>query len=177
MNARLRKLPRLDRNEYRGLGPTHWIFSVEGRKTGWLTREFHQHFREIVVHAGIRYACVAPVYCLMPDHVHVLLWGYADHSDARLAATFLRRHTAKALLPARYQKQAYDHVLNEHERNRDAFEAVCNYVLENPVRANLCSAAVEYPFSGSVIPGYPDLRVHEQDFWDLFWRIVHGLAA
>ncbi len=58
---------------------------------------------------------------------------------------------------------------------RNAFESHCYYVAENPMRAKLAASAKDYPFSGSVIPGYPDLRIHEEGYWDLFWKIVHGL--
>jgi len=163
-----RKLPRLEREHYRGIGAVHWTFSMEGRATGWLTPKFHQHFREILTHTTARYVSVAPVYCLMPDHVHVLLWGYRDDSDSDLAARFLRKHTAPEILPARYQKQAYDHVLREDEVDRQAFENVCYYVLENPVRAKLCVAAKDYAF---------ELRVHEDGYWDVFWRILQRLTA
>jgi len=113
----------------------------------------------------------------MPDHLHVMLWGFREDADLYLAARFLRKNTAKALLPARYQKQAYDHVLHEKESERGAFEAVCFYITENPVRAKLCRDAKEYAFSGGVVPGYPDLRIHEEGYWELFWKIVHRLTA
>jgi REP element-mobilizing transposase RayT len=172
-----RKLPRLERGYYLGVGAVHWIFSMEGRATGWLSEAFHLHFREMVSHTTVRYALVAPVYCLMPDHIHIMLWGYRDDSDAYLAASFLRKYTRREILPARYQKQAYDHVLIENELNRDSFEGVCHYILENPVRAKICELAREYPFSGSLIPGYPDLRIHEEGYWELFWKLVNRLAT
>jgi len=151
--------------------------ALEDRATGWLDEKFHRHFREILTHTAARYALVAPVYCLMPDHIHVLFWGRCDDSDAYLAARFLRKHTARELAPAHYQKQAYDHVLSENQLNRDAFEAICFYILENPVRAKLCGSAKDYSFSGSIIPGYPDLDCHEEGYCELFWKILHRLTA
>jgi putative transposase len=175
MTPRLRKLPRLERGCYRGIGASHWIFSLEDRATGWLTPGFHAHFREMLTHTTARFACAAPVYCLMPEHLHLMLWNLREDSDSYLAARFLRKHTSNALLPARYQKQAYDHVLDEKEQVRPAFEAVCHYILENPVRAGICLQAQDYPFSNSLIPGYPELRVHDPGYWELFWRILCGM--
>jgi len=177
MQPQKRNLPRLDRGSYRGLCAVHWTFGIEDRATGWLGDKFHRHFREMLAHMAVRYGCVVPVYCLMPEHLHVLLWGSREDSDSYVAARFLRKYTERELSPARYQKQAYDHVLREDEVHRMAFERVCYYILENPVRADLCGAAKDYPFSGSLIPGYPDLRVHEEGYWDLFWRILHRLTA
>ncbi len=168
------RLPRLRDEFYRGLAAVHWTFGIEDRATGWLSETFHSRFREILTHACARYDCACPVYCLMPDHMHVLLIGTQNDTDARLATIFLRKHLTPSLVPARFQKQAYDHVLREEERKRDAFARTCHYILENPVRAGLCPSSAEYRFSGAMIAGYPDLRVHEENFWELFWRILDG---
>jgi len=160
-----------------GLKAVHWTFSIEDRVMGWLTLGFHAHFREVLTHMGSRYGCITSVYCLMPDHMHLLLLGIREDADLYLAAKFLRKYTAQALLPAHYQKQAYDHLLKEKEYERGAFERICFYVAENPVRAGLCLSAKEYAFSGCLVPGYPDLQIHAEEHWDLFWKIHHRLTA
>ena len=129
--------------------------ALEDRATGWLDEKFHRHFREILTHTAARYALVAPVYCLMPDHIHVLFWGRCDDSDAYLAARFLRKHTARELAPAHYQKQAYDHVLSENQLNRDAFEAICFYILENPVRPSCADRQRIIPSAAALYPVIP----------------------
>ncbi len=177
MNTSRRNLPKLAPESYRGLVAVHWIFSIQDRRTGWLNAEFHYHFREVLTHTGVRYSCVTPVYCLMPDHIHVMLWGISEDANLYLASSFLRKHTARALLPACYQKQAYDHMLSERERERGAFENICFYIMENPVRAKLCPSAEKYPFNGGVAAGYPDLQIHAKEYWTLFWKICHRLTA
>jgi REP element-mobilizing transposase RayT len=173
---RHRNLPRLEKEYYRGKTAVHWTSCTVNRKQGWLKPEFHHQFREVLVHACLRYSCVVPVYCLMPDHSHVLFQGVQDDADLYLANKFLRMHTAKALLPARYQPQAYDHVLRDDEMVRNAFEGVAWYIIENPVRAGLCAHVEEYPYSGCVVPGYPDMEIHHKDFWERFWRICERIA-
>jgi hypothetical protein len=113
----------------------------------------------------------------MPDHLHIVLWGIREDANSYLAAKFLRTHTAQALSPACYQKQAYDHVLREDESERGVFETMCFYVMENPVRANLCQNASQYLFSGCAVPGYPDLSIHSKDYWESFWKACHRLTA
>jgi REP element-mobilizing transposase RayT len=176
MKVPRRRLPRLEAAYYRGQIAVHWTSCIQGRAQGWLSPLFHSRFREALVHAATRYGCVVPVYCLMPDHHHILFLGLYDNADLYLAMRFLRKHTAKALLPARYQEQAYDHVLRNDEADRGAFEQVCWYIAQNPVRAGLCSSADEYAFSGCIAPGFPDLKIHDADFWNLFWRICGRLA-
>jgi len=172
-----RRLPRLEAESYRGQIAVHWTSCMQGRAQGWLTPLFHSRFREVLVHASTRYSFVVPAYCLMPDHHHVLFLGLRDDSALYLAMRFLRKHTAKALLPARYQEQAYDHVLREDEAARAAFEEACWYITQNPVRARLCLQADEYQFSGSVVPGFPDLNIHDSNYWSLFWRICERLTV
>ena len=52
--------------------------------------------------------------------------GLSEVSDQRHAVAFLRRYTAPmfAVVEAAWQKQAFDHVLREQEREREAFAAV-----------------------------------------------------
>lgn len=113
----------------------------------------------------------------MPDHLHVILSGVEEEADLYLAGRFLRKYLEPALARGKFQKQGYDHVLREEERRDEAFAKICHYILENPVRAGLCSMAPEYDFSGGVIPGFPDLDVHDPDYWELYWRIHHRLTT
>jgi len=170
-------LPRLQRGLYQGLAAVHWTICLEDRVTGWLDELFHARFREVMVHACARQGCVCPAYCLMPDHMHLLLAGIREDADLYLAARFLRKHLEPVLAVGRFQKQGFDHVLREEERARDAFAGVCHYVLQNPVREGLCDDASEWRFSGSVIPGFPDLRIHKEGYWELYWRICHRLTT
>ena len=123
-------------------------------------------------HSAARYAVWCPVYCLMPDHLHLVWMGMRCESDQLTAMTFLRTGLKPALGPdCAWQHQAHDHVLREEERQRNAFAATCFCVLENPFRAKLVGAAREWPFCGAVVPGYPRLHPLEDGFWDLFWKL------
>lgn len=157
-----RRLPRLEPNFYQGHAHVHWTHVVEGRQTGWLDRGFHAHFREILLHTCARYTLGCARYVLMPDHLHLIWVGAAPASDQLKATRFLRRH-----LCLNWQKQAHDHVLREDERKRGAFAEVCQYLRENPVRANLVTEASDWHYAGCLVPGFPDL-----DPWasDAFWR-------
>jgi hypothetical protein len=62
-------------------------------------------------------------------------------------------------------------VLREDERKRGAFAAVCHYVLQNPVKAQLADEWNSYSFSGACLPGYPDVDPRRPDYWDVFWKL------
>jgi len=93
---------------------------------------------------------VVLAYCVMPDHVHLVVQGLTDRSELR---RFVRLAKQRVEYVARTQFQVahlwqqgyYDHIL----RSRHAVEDAVRYVLENPVRAGLAKRVGEYPFSGT----------------------------
>ena len=97
--------------------------------------------------ADRRVRCYA--YCLMPDHVHLLL-GLSGLSDLmstvgawKSRCSLLRRR--RGLSKRFWQRSFYDHAL----RREEDLLVVTRYILENPIRAGLVESAVEYPLSGS----------------------------
>jgi putative transposase len=106
----------------------------------------------------------------MPDHLHLVWMGLRLDSGQRNGMAFLRTHLKPKLASVKFQNQAYDHVLKENERHHNAFARVCNYILENPLRAELVKHPVDWKFSGAVVPGYPTLHPLKEDFWDTFWK-------
>ncbi|QDU27354.1 hypothetical protein ETAA8_24410 [Anatilimnocola aggregata] len=172
-------LKRLPANAYRGQAYVHWTMTIEDRLTGWLIPIFYYKFREILTHTCFRYGLCCPVYCCMPDHLHLLLVGIADSSDQRNAVRFFRKHLNPilAVLQCKFQTQPYDHVLREEEREVGAFENVVEYIARNPERAELVSTDCfrNYKYSGCLMPGYPELKLWQPEFWDRFWRIYSYL--
>jgi hypothetical protein len=167
-----RKLPRLERHHYSGHAVVFWTLTLEGRRKGWLDAQFHFTFRELMLHAASREHLFCPVYCLMPDHIHFMWMGLRFSSDQLNATKFLRAELEPALGDGRaWQHQAYDHVLREEERRRNAFARVCFYILQNPVRAKLVESAEQWRFHGSILPGYPRLHPAIEGFWETFWKL------
>lgn len=172
-------LRRLSPESYRGQAYVHWSMTVDDRKTGWLTPIFYFKFREILTHTMFRYGLCCPIYCCMPDHLHLLWVGILDGSDQRNAIKFFRTQLNPILekFGARFQLQPYDHVLKEEERVRSVFEEVVEYIARNPERAQLVplDGYREYQYMGCLVPGYPDLSFWQHDYWDLFWRLYARL--
>jgi REP element-mobilizing transposase RayT len=166
------QLPRLPPEWYKGNAFVFWTYTLEGRQTGWLDPSFHAVFREILLHTLTRYRLAAPAYCLMPDHLHWIGIGLEADADQRLATSFLRKYLRPFLQPAHWQRQPHDHVLRDHERERNAFSSTCHYVLQNPVRAGLVTDAEKWPYSGALLPGYPDLSPFSADYWPRFWQAI-----
>ena len=91
------RMTRLPAEYYRAHAFVHWNMAIDDRATGWLTPVFHARFREIQLHTLARHRLVCLVYCLMPDHLHLLWAGLSPDSDQDRAATFFRRYLNQAL--------------------------------------------------------------------------------
>ena len=164
-------LPRLSPEAYTADAVVHWTLTLFDRTTGWLNASFHAQFRELMLHLAAREGLLCPVYCLMPDHLHLVWMGLRPDTDQLHGMAFLRTHLAKSLRPFRFQKQAHDHVLRADEREQDAFARVCAYVLNNPARGRLADRPDSWPYSGAVVAGYPTLHPFQDRFWEIFWKI------
>ena len=88
-------------------------------------------------------------YCFMPDHLHLLVEGMSDASNA---LTFINRakqysgyYFKHAFGTKLWQRYGFEHTLRDDE----AALSVARYILENPVRAGLVDRVQDYPFCGS----------------------------
>ena len=164
-------LRRLPEGWYTGYAWVHWSMTIEGRRSGWLDPLSHGALRELLLHVSARYAVICPAYCLMPDHAHFLWLGTGPATDQKVAAAFFRRHWNCQLRARGFslQKQAYEHVLNEHERDPTVFDDTRVYILRNPERAALVEDWKEWPYSGALAAGYPDLDPRGEGALERFW--------
>src|ERR1700710_1750633 len=83
-------LPRLPREYYQADSVVHWTLTTFDRRQGWLTPTVHLQFRELMLHAEAREGLVCPVYCLMPDHLHLVWMGMRRDTDQINGMVFLR---------------------------------------------------------------------------------------
>ncbi len=167
-------LPRLDRRYYQGQAYVHWTLGIQDRRIGWLKPIFYYKFRELLTHTASRFWLTCPIFCLMPDHMHMLWLGRHPSSDQIEAMKHLRKHLKKVLSAIGFelQHQPYDHVLRDDERMETAFENLVDYIARNPERKRLVplDGFAKYPYTNCIVPGYPEFRPFMQDFWPRFWR-------
>ena len=118
-----------------------------------LSQEAIQIIRQL---ASLRHAAVYS-WCIMPDHVHLLL---QDQEVVDFVRLFKGKMTPKArkIEPERrlWQRSFFDHAL----RKEESLTNIACYIWENPVRAGMVDEPEKYPFSGSEV--WPD------------WRRVYG---
>jgi REP element-mobilizing transposase RayT len=114
---------------------------ANARNAEWLVDHLHRksdshHF---AVHA----------FCLMPDHVHVLVHGLETTSSLLVFLKNLKQVTGceyqKEFSSTLWEKKFYDYIL----RPKDSPERFAAYIWMNSVRKGLCTNPLQYPYSGS----------------------------
>jgi len=90
-------------------------------------------------------------YCVMPDHVHLLISASASKGIVdfvreikSLSTKMAWRHGYSGGI---WQRSFYDHFLRKDEDCR----IVANYIVHNPVRAGIVEDWNNYPFCGSSV--------------------------
>src|SRR4051794_38755498 len=92
-------LPRLNAAVYRGFAVVHWAMTIRDRRNGWLNALSHARVREALLHTAVKYDLLCPVYCLMPDHVHLIWMGMSERADQLWAAEFFRKMAGEVIAP------------------------------------------------------------------------------
>jgi REP element-mobilizing transposase RayT len=173
------RLSRLPPECYPGYAWVHWILTIDDRHTGCLDARFYYKFRETLTHIAFRDRIACPMFCLMPDHIHMLWCGLAESTDQRVAMKRLRSDANDCLKRIGYcfQRQPYDHVLRDKELEKDAIESVCDYIARNPERKGLVpiDEYASYSYTSCLLPGYPQIRLFEATSWDTIWRTISYL--
>ena len=169
-------LHRLPPQYYLGRQYVLWTLCVQDRQTGWLDASLDLQWRELWLHAAWRYHVAVVAYCLMPDHAHFLVGGLDERADQIRAIRFFRKESNATLrgLGFCWQTQPHDHVLRARE-SRDMCRSTAHYIFENPVRKGLVAQATEWPYAGSILPGYPNPPDSLAKAWSLFHRSLSWL--
>lgn len=105
---------------------------------------------EKLLDSAQHFAMAIHVFLFMPDHLHILMQGTSETSNALKFVSHFKQQTgywfAKHELGG-WQKGFYDHIL----RTEVEIEKHTRYILENPVRAKIESDWFAYPHKGSTI--------------------------
>ena len=143
------KRHRLPRESYRGQVNVAFTLCVANRTALFTEGGIVSMFILLLGTALQRHACVALIYCFMPDHVHILLSGQDESSDAWSAITLFKQQTGFWLGEHRpgvsWKKDFRDHII----RGDEDLGGQARYIAGNPVRKGLVKDWREYPFTGA----------------------------
>jgi putative transposase len=150
-NPRFQTKPhRLPREHYCGEVRAAFTCCVDGKAALFTDAESVEACVACLALAAERHGCVVPVYCFMPDHVHIILLGQSAEADLWQAMVEFKQRVGfwlKHHRPGRsLQKDFYDHII----RGSEDLGAQVRYVMNNPVRRRLVTDWRDYPFTGAI---------------------------
>lgn len=94
--------------------------------------------------------CIIPLYCFMPDHLHLIIKGNNKESDLINALISYKQKTGywmkQNLKTGCWQKDFYDHIIKKDQE----LATHVRYILNNPVRKGLVVDWKEYTFKGTL---------------------------
>ena len=145
-----RFMPRMLRSDL----PSPAIYHVTSRGVAraeiFLDDADRRHFVRLIERVARARGWNVPAYTLMPNHYHLLVETRVEELsvgmrtiNGRYAQQFNERHQRVGHL---FQGRFDVRVIGDEEH----FALACEYVWNNPVRAGLCEAADDWPWSGRV---------------------------
>lgn len=108
------------------------------------TADVHEEFRAYCLRGVDRNVGVGR-YVIMPEHIHLFVRG---STEFKLGIWIRGLKRALCERPQVWQPGFFDHVL----RSDESYGEKWRYVRDNPVRAQLVSAAEQWPFAGEIVP-------------------------
>jgi len=168
-----RKNIRLSRDEYIGKRIYFLTICAENRqpilRDGDRAKAAIEELRKVADRLNV----LVHAFCMMPDHVHLLVEGITAEADVVKFVTQWKQGTGYVLrreLPRRFwQRRFYDYVLRRAEQS----DAVAWYIWMNPVRKGLAAGPEMYPFSGSFTVEWPR-KVMPAQKWEPPWKGSKG---
>lgn len=142
---------RLGADQYTG---QRWFFLTlccENRRPVFSIPEHAMWLIDMLRQESVSAQFLLYAYCIMPDHLHVLVQGLDTTSDLLAFIKRLKQSTGyefrKRFHRNLWQKKFHDHILRENE----TVQSVAAYIWMNPVRKGLCANPSDYPYSGSFV--------------------------
>jgi len=144
--SRPKRLPHVS---YVGKAKYFLTFCVRDRREAFAEDEYAQSAVTEFLRTATEQRFAILAYCVMPDHVHLLVEGLDDESDLRPFAKLAKqrsgsrhkRKTGERL----WQDGYFERVLRDDDSGRD----FARYVVNNPVRKGLVASPRDYAYAGS----------------------------
>jgi putative transposase len=146
---KLRRPPRLAGFNYTGKHAYSLTICTYNRLRAFDDREFAREAIEKLLTTATKFGFEVIAYCVMPDHVHLVVQGLRDDSEMEAfvkswntqTGYYWRRRGRQKL----WQEGYYDQILWSDV----SLIRAARYVVMNPVRRGLVDDATVYQFSGS----------------------------
>ncbi len=123
-------------------------FNTKGRAPHFRDARLAASLLSIIIRARLEESFYVYGYCIMPDHVHLMVQPQGAITLPRIVrsikgpmtAAFRKARTGVTL----WQRGYVDNIINGEKE----FENVLKYILLNPIKEGLSEREFDYPFSG-----------------------------
>ena len=140
-------MPRAARGPIGGI-PVHVVTRGNARQRVFFDAEDCREFLALIDGAQERLSAPLLAYCLMPNHVHLVVWPRGERDLGRwmhwLLTAHVRRHHRRYGTIGRVWQDRYKAFPIEEDRH---LITVIRYVERNPVAARLVARAEDWPWS------------------------------
>ena len=140
-------MPRIGRSQQLGDGLAHVVSRGNRRQQLYFSERDYRCYLEFVGEALGRYGVRCYAYCLMPNHLHLLLEGGQEaiskviwRANGRYAQWFNRSYGLSGHV---FQGRLWSEPLESQEHLLE----LARYIVNNPVRAHLVDHAADWPWS------------------------------
>ena len=146
-----RKNPRLKDFDYSTLQAYYITICTKDRNDYFKDDVFNRTIIQCLNQEKQRTNFIIYVFCLMPNHIHLLVSPSGDGTSiSRFIGGFKSKTTRLAwnfgIKGKLWQQRFYDHIL----RKKEDLRSIGEYILNNPVRKNLVTNWQDYKYSGYI---------------------------
>jgi len=141
--------------------PVHIIQRGHNHAACFFAKADYRFYLEQIGILAPAFGCAVHAYCLMPNHVHLLLTPATAEACGQFMKQLAQRHTQHINRTYRRHGTLWDGRFRSCLLDADAYLLACQrYVEGNPLRAGMVTAPGEHPWSSHAInatgePGTP----------------------
>lgn len=137
-------------NKYVGQIMVVFTVAIQDRQPLFQDLEVVQEFTQTLADCCDENSCEIPIYCFMPDHLHLIVRGRLEYSNTKAvvdrfifrAGFWLRTEGFRE----RFQSDYHDQIISGEEDWRHHAQLIAL----NPVRAGLAEDLFDYPHTGCI---------------------------
>ena len=129
-------------------GVYHWINRGINRKHLFHFKDDHEYFLKLLKEHKTQFDIDIYHYCLMPNHIHLLLRADDIASLSRFSQYLQRRYAYYYCKNHKWKGQVFQRMYKSIAVDKDTYLLECGrYIERNPVRANLVKEPGQYTYS------------------------------
>ena len=127
--------------------PHHVTQRGNRRQRTFFSQDDYQHYIELLVNSKAKAGIEIWAYCLMPNHIHLVVVPQFENSIARFFSDAHRRYTRRINFREGWRGHLWQERFHSFVMDENYLLATVRYVELNPVRAGLCRLPGDWPWS------------------------------